>query len=134
MRPFIVLAVAAFSLVVRPAAAADIGVGGATHGYGAYYGGGVRAGELIIYGVEPGVTIRAYWLPPWRNRHYFPFHGRKPRRVSARGRPKPAETYYRYWSNSGAFIDNVPPAVLRAYDSTPGRRRRTLITPNEIRP
>jgi hypothetical protein len=133
MRLPVALAIVVLSLAgARSATAADYGIGG-TYGYGAYYG-GERAGALIVYDHEPGVTIRAYWLPPWRNRHYFPFHAANPRRVSAGGRPKPAETYYRYWSNSGAFIDNVPSTALHAYDATPGHRRRTLATPNGIGP
>jgi hypothetical protein len=55
------------------------------------------------------VTLRAYWLPPWENRHYFPFHSGKPRRAAAAGPPKPAEPYFRRWSNSGAFIGNASP-------------------------
>ncbi len=87
MRLPVALAIVALSLAgAHSATAADYGIGG-TYGYGAYYG-GARAGALIVYDNEPGVTIRAYWLPPWRNRHYFPFHAAKPRRVSAGG---PAE-------------------------------------------
>jgi hypothetical protein len=64
----------------------------------------VRAGQVLVYDTEPGTEIRAYWAPPWQNRRYFPFTGKKPkvgrhedlnapRRIAA-----PAPTYYQEWS------------------------------------
>jgi hypothetical protein len=127
MRALAALALLVFGVAgTASAGAADLRVGGGTHGYneGAYFIEPERAGALIIYDFEPGVTIRAYWLPPWRNRHYFPFGAAKVRPVSSGGRPKPAESYFRYWSNSGAFLDDPPPAALRAFDAAPTRRRQ----------
>ena len=83
------VALTAFLLCVMSAAsathAADLSI---EHGGGVYDFGGVRAGMLVGFDFEPGVTIRPYWLPPWENRHYFPFgisrhragpqHGAKP--------------------------------------------------------
>ncbi|MGI8527361.1 MAG: hypothetical protein ACR2K5_14535 [Pseudolabrys sp.] len=68
-----------------------------------YWRDGVRAGEIVIYDFEPGVLTRAYWSPPWRNRHYFPLTGKRPRigreeDLRARAKPKPAEDFYREWS------------------------------------
>lgn len=70
---------------------------------------GRRVAPLVVYDYEPGVVVRAYWIAPWRNRHYFPSTGEVP----ASGRdedlsanaapPEPAETYAREWTN--------PPAV-----------------------
>ncbi len=73
---------------------------------------GQRAGALYIYDYEPGVVIRAYWLPPWRNRHYFPATGKRPRvgrleHISARGVPKPAESYHRTWSTAPAYFPGM---------------------------
>lgn len=71
-----------------------------------YYAGGVRAPQLLIYDNQPGTYVRAYWSAPWRNRHYYPFTGKKPKvgrheRLSdVRPAPKPAETYYREWSST----------------------------------
>jgi hypothetical protein len=80
--------------------------------------------------------MRAYWLPPWRNRHYFPFHGNLGKRramAPPAGRPKPAETYWRYWSNDGAFLNELPPSVLHSYDRAPaprGQNHSTLVRPH----
>ena len=138
MRALVATAILVFGVAgITTAGAADLRAGDGTRGH-AYYGGysviGEPAPPVIVYGYEPGVTIRAYWLPPWRNRHYFPFHGkiRKKRATSYHGRPKPAETYWRYWSNDGAFLHEVPPAVLRSFDRAPAPRRQnhsTLVRP-----
>ena len=71
------------------------------------------APPVVVYDFEPGVVIRAYWLPPWGHRHYFPATGRMP--VYGRGKylvpnrpPEPAQTYYRSWSNSPILRDRVP--------------------------
>jgi hypothetical protein len=79
------------------------------------------AAQLVVYQYEPGVTMRAYWLPPWRNRHYFPHSNRRPRlgrkesRSRVGGRPRPPETYARSWSNAAAF-------PMRAFIAAPARR------------
>lgn len=78
----------------------------------------VRAPQLIVYDVEPGTEIRAWWAPPWQNRRYFPFTGKKPkvgrredlnapRRIAA-----PAPTYYQEWSTLSLYPPRaiMPPA------------------------
>jgi hypothetical protein len=94
---------------------------------GLYYSAlGVRTGPIIIYDYRPGVVVRAYWLPPWRHRHYFPHGEREPRigrleDVSAVGRPpEPAESFYRSWSTASDFVreelpepERIPEAPLK---------------------
>jgi hypothetical protein len=95
------------------ASAADfvIGRSGYVSGYAVS---GVRAPQLLVYDNEPGVYVRAYWSPPWQNRHYYPFTGTKPKvgrheRLSeVRPAPEPAETYYREWSTLSLY----PPAPV----------------------
>ncbi len=66
----------------------------------------VRAGQVWVYDDQPGVYVRSYWREPWRDRHYYPFTGKKPkvgrheRLHATRRHYKPAETYYRHWSTS----------------------------------
>ena len=76
---------------------------------------GRRVAPLIIYDYEPGVVVRAYWLPPWRHRHYLPASNEVPvtgrdEDLSAEGAPpEPAESYSRSWSTSSAFLpERVP--------------------------
>jgi hypothetical protein len=108
---------------ITAARAADIPSEHARSAYNDILVVGQRAGALYIYDYEPGVVIRAYWLPPWRNRHYFPASGRRPRvgrleHISARGVPMRAESYYRSWSTAPAFYpglsqEDVYPELLR---------------------
>ena len=69
----------------------------------------VRAPQLLIYDDQPGVYLRAYWSTPWRNRHYYPFTGKKPKvgrheRLNAKyPAPKPAESFYREWSTISLY-------------------------------
>lgn len=51
---------------------------------------GARAGMLVGYDFESGVTIRPYWLRPWRDRHYFPF-GVGHKRSTTGTEPSPAQ-------------------------------------------
>src|SRR5579885_3254237 len=77
---------------------------------------GARTGALVIYDFEPGVVVRAYWLPPWRHRHYFPFgvdRSAEVKRVSD-APPQPAESFYRSWSTCDMCEHELPP--LRARD------------------
>jgi hypothetical protein len=112
MRVLIAIAIIMFG--VGAAGAADYAVGRGGHGYfvAHYAPTGEPAGQLYTYDWEPGVVVRAYWLPPWRGHHYFPF-GRDRwdiRRVRSHPvRPKPAQSYYRYWSTSSGFVDESPP-------------------------
>ncbi len=66
MRVWIALAAALGTLGPVTAGAADLY--GRT-GYDSVHP--VRAPQLLIYDVEPGTEIRAYWAPPWQNRRYF---------------------------------------------------------------
>jgi hypothetical protein len=75
---------------------------------------GHRTAPLVVYDYQPGVIVRAYWLAPWRHRHYYPTTGEKPEigrdeDLSATGSaPEPAETFYRSWSTSAAFLGELP--------------------------
>jgi hypothetical protein len=74
---------------------------------------GERAGPIVIYDYQPGVVVRAYWQSPWRNRHYYPRTGKRPKagRAENLSAPRPhyqmAESYYRAWSTNALF----PPPV-----------------------
>src|SRR5690242_13663136 len=63
----------------------------------------VRAIPFVIYDYEPGIAVRAYWLPPWRNHHYFP-RGQKIKTGVHHGgtsrphRIRPAQDFHREWS------------------------------------
>ncbi len=78
----------------------------------------VRAPQLIVYDVEPGIEIREYWAPPWQNRRYFPFTGKKPKvgRREDLNAPRrivaPPPTYYQEWSTLSLYPPRVimPPA------------------------
>lgn len=81
------------------------------------YGYGVPAGQIVIWDSEPGVVTRAYWLPPWRNRRYFPSNGEatelgRDEDLSRRDIPEPVPAYRRYWSSSSAFAPGPPRAPL----------------------
>ena len=67
---------------------------------------GQRVGPIVIYDYQPGVVVRAYWLSPWRNRHYFPFGAAQHQSDAAwtTGRCKPAEDFERSWSTAPGFI------------------------------
>lgn len=109
------LGVAGFGIAALGSAAhaSDLSLaGGAQY---AIYGtaDGQRIGPIVIYDNGPGVAVRAYWQRPWRNRHYFPRTGKKPKigraeNLSAPRRHYPmAESYYRAWSTNALF----PPPV-----------------------
>lgn len=106
--------------------AADIRVERGARGYAHYYYAiGERAGHVVSYDFEPGVVVRAYWLPPWQGRHYFPFGVRRENirhRVSQRA-PKAAESYFSYWSTTS--IQESPrlaPIYNRAPNPEPAAR------------
>jgi hypothetical protein len=74
-----------------------------------------RVAPLVVYSYLPGVAVRAYWIAPWRHRHYFPVSGREPLagrdedRAPPRNAPEPAESFERHWSTSSAFLpERVP--------------------------
>jgi len=116
MRMLLALAVLIAGVAVAaPARAADL-VGGEVT-----WAGAVRAGSVIILDDQPGVIVRHYWLPPWRNRHYFPTSDKPPvlgRRENLNApseAPIPPATFYRAWStNSLFFPDVLPPLPVHA--------------------
>lgn len=115
MRASIVIAVSVAGLVAgtMAASAADLEV--ETSGYDrccTEYG----PDRVVIYDDQPGVTMRRWWLPPWRNRHYYP-HGRWARKNAsraandgksvARQQPRRAPSYARHWTNPPADVDDA---------------------------
>jgi hypothetical protein len=76
---------------------------------------GERSGVQVVYDFEPGVNVRAYWLAPWRHRHYYPHTGEAPgigrdEDLSApTGHLNPAQTFRRYWSTSSSDLIEYPP-------------------------
>lgn len=96
------------------------------HAY-SHYVPGRRAAQYLIYDNQPGVYVRSYWRAPWRNHHYFPVTGKRPRlgrveNMSARSVHKPAEDYFRFWSASSVFLSETPRERLRAYETEPPRK------------
>ncbi len=92
----------------------------------------VHAPQLLVYDVEPGTEYRAWWAPPWQNRRYFPFTGKKPkvgrredlnapRRIAA-----PAPTYYREWSTLSL---HPPRVIMPPADVTPENPYLPLLPP-----
>ena len=117
MRASIVIAASLVGLIAGAACAraADLPVEPYGDGYGGY-GVCCRAvyqpiPQVVIYDDEPGVVVRRWWLPPWRNRHYYP-HGRtslkrrssvsRKRHRAARAELRPAPHYMHYWTNPQA--------------------------------
>lgn len=99
--------------------AADMAGGSARYGVYASRGDVIR-----FYDVEPGTVLRAYWAPPWDNRHYFPSTGKLPRYGRAENLNAPrrqhvrAESFYRAW---GAASDvYAPPADVARVPYFPG--------------
>lgn len=63
------------------------------------------AGQIVEWDFEPGVVVRAYWLPPYAGRHYFPSSGATPQlgrkeNLDSSVAPKPAKSFYREYSSS----------------------------------
>ena len=114
MRALFALAIlTASSFAAIPARAADL-VSSDGVSYGGGQSRGVRVAPIVLYDYESGVIGRAYWLSPWRNRHYFPVTGQAPavgrlEDLSATGAvPQPAETFFRSWSTNALFPRRVP--------------------------
>ena len=101
----------AADLPLRPALDRNVGL----H----YHAAARRAGQLVVWDFEPGVVVRAYWLPPWRHRHYYPATGERPRigrreNWHARGEAaEPAENFYRTWTTTSAFVAERPLGPVR---------------------
>ena len=113
---FAAMSVAAVLIAVTPARSADL-----PHPYSTRHAAfGVRTGAIIVYDYEPGVSVRAYWIAPWRNRRYFPTDGEMPEigrdeDLAERGdMPQPAEAFERSWSTSAAFRRERP--RVRVFD------------------
>ncbi|MFA6265902.1 MAG: hypothetical protein WC670_09345 [Pseudolabrys sp.] len=112
------LAIAALALVGTANAASAADLSGQRVAY--YPTSAARAPQIIIYDVEPGTDIRAYWASPWQGRHYFPFTGKKPKvgRLENLNAPRviarPAPTYYQEWSTISLYPPRVslPPADI----------------------
>lgn len=83
---------------------------------------GTRAGVVVFADYDSGVVVRPYWLSPWRNRHYYPRTGKKPKvgraeDLSAKHvRYAPAQTYRRSWSTLSLEPE---PIVIEAPLTTP---------------
>jgi hypothetical protein len=106
-------------VVSLPADAADLSAGGdVTGGYSGYSPFEARIEPVIVYDFEPGVIVRSYWYPPWRNRHYFPRTGKRPRigrlEILPKHRISKPEEYFRFWSAS-----SFPPASPGRYAAPP---------------
>jgi hypothetical protein len=90
---------------------------------------GQRTAPLVIYDYHPGVVVRAYWVAPWRHRHYYPATGEKPEigrdeDLSATSSPsEPAETFYRSWSTTSAFPPQPPRGRMPPLDVEPPPQR-----------
>jgi hypothetical protein len=78
MRVLIAVAVIAHGIAgINAASAADISIDRSASDT-RYSAVGQRAEQFVIYDDQPGVFVRAYWLAPWRHRHYFPATGHRP--------------------------------------------------------
>ena len=139
MRALTVIALSAVGIIAGSAAAtaADFTLSPR------YEFGGPRAEPEVIYQYEPGIAMRAYWLPPWHNHHYFPHTGRRPaigryeRQSKRHRRTRAAESYVRYWSNASAFPCHCdwtsardallsPERRINRIPSAPGRQSRDV--------
>lgn len=91
---------------------------------------GRPAGQVLIYDFEPGVVLRAWWLPPWRHRHYFPFGAARPAalRPARRQPPQRAERFERSWSTCSLCESETPHVIDR-----PLNERLPLLPPPDRR-
>jgi hypothetical protein len=100
---------------LKPASAADIETERSANYSTQNVGLGRRTAPLVVYDYHPGVVVRAYWLAPWRHRHYYPTTGEKPEigrdedLSTTSSALEPAETFQRSWSTTSAF----PPEQAR---------------------
>jgi len=126
MRALMIIAVTLFGIAA--ATAADLPAEREHNVFTHHVPYGQRVGPIVIYDFEPGVVVRAYWLSPWRHRHYFPFGAQQDTDAAPGddGPPQPAENFERYWSTSQTFIREQPPQPLRARDEAPSDQRQQL--------
>ncbi|HXD46836.1 MAG TPA: hypothetical protein VN655_17050 [Pseudolabrys sp.] len=108
---------------IASACAADLPPVQAERNVGLHYSGrGHRSSPIVIYDYQPGVVVRAYWLAPWRHRHYYPVTGQQPiagrdEDLSARAEATdPAEAFSRTWTTSSAFVVEDPRGRFRDFD------------------
>jgi len=102
------------------AAAADLGPNGPR---GAIF---APAGQIVEWDFEPGVVVRAYWLPPYAGRHYFPSSGTTPQlgrkeNLESSVEPKPAKSFYREWSTFPPEPDEQAPMMMTPPPSGPSK-------------
>ena len=128
MRAPIVIAASVAGLVAGAAVAraADLPVESAGHGccYVEY-----GTAPLVILDDEPGVVIRRWWLPPWRDRHFYPFGNTAltkavpGKRVVRRRQPRRVPSYARYWTNPPVYVLDSAPLITRDVEPLPRPRR-----------
>ena len=87
------------------------------------------AGQIVEWDFEPGVVVRAYWLPPYAGRHYFPSSGTAPQvgrkeNLESSVEPKPAKTFYREWSSHP--LDAAEPPLMMAPPSSDPSKEPSL--------
>jgi hypothetical protein len=117
MRVLSAIAIALLGIAgIMPARAADLRV---SPQYRSSWFVGERAGPIVIFDDEPGVVVRPYWLPPWRNRHYFPMAGRRPRlgrheNLAAHTAYRPAQDFYRQWSTRAFMPESLLTTCTRS--------------------
>jgi hypothetical protein len=105
------------------------------------YGGCCYVGPvapLVILDTEPGVVVRRWWLPPWRDRHYYP-HGivklkTAGRHHADRSRPRRAPSYARYWTNPPVYLLDSAPLLKRDGDLLPRPRPSRYRPPAVVAP
>jgi len=136
MRALLAIGLLIFGVIVTTPAEAG-------HRYRYYHAwAGRRASPIVVYDYEPGVVVRAYWLPPWRNRHYFPtghkidITARDEELATRSARPiKPAQSFHREWSTSSSFIPNDVQAVAPPIENAlPPQPRAGIAPQNPIAP
>ncbi len=137
MRAPIVIAASLAGLVagVASARAADLSLRSSGDVGCCYIGyGGVA--PVVIIDDQPGVVTRAWWLPPWRNRHYYPRGDAKLKTGSGNHaeryvRPRPAKSFARYWTNPPVYVLDSQPLLRREFVPPPRRiyRRPPLVAP-----
>ena len=90
---------------------------------------GERVGPIIVYDFQPGVVVRAYWLSPWRHRHYFPFGAEKIDADTSDndGPPQPAESFERSWSTCDMCGRELSPPLRARDEASPADEQPALL-------
>lgn len=117
----IAVSLAGFIAGVTAVCAADLSPGIVEQGSSYQTEPGRPAGQILIYDYEPGVVLREWWLPPWRDRHYFPFGSMRPAalRPAKRLPPQRAEPFERSWSTCSLCDSGEPATIARPRDELP---------------